>query len=86
MENNIRRSEGHLFKVVVTYANASRDWGLWDPEGDPREDHQQTGGHVSLQDEVEDAPLQLKVEHQLRVVTWETEYMVHWLVCTEAWN
>ena len=55
-------------EVVVTYADASRDGGLWDPEGDPGEYHQQAGGHVGLQDEVEDAPLQLEVEHQLGVV------------------
>lgn len=52
----------------LTDTDAGRDGGLGDPEGHPGEDDQQAGGDVGLQDEVEDAPLQLKVEDQLRVV------------------
>ena len=33
-----------------------------DPEGDPGEDGDQDGGHVGLQDEVSDVPLQLEAQ------------------------
>ena len=35
-----------------------------DPEGDPGQDGDQDGGHVGLQDEVADVPLQLEAQGQ----------------------
>ena len=40
-----------------------------DPEGDPGEDGNQDGGHVCLQDEVTNVPLQFEAERQTGVGT-----------------
>lgn len=52
-----------------TYANACGDRRLADPEGDPGENHQQAGGHVCFQDEVQDAPLQLEMKDQPGIIS-----------------
>lgn len=54
----------HLFN---TYANASRDRRLTDPEGHPGQNHKSTRWHICLQNEVKDASLQLEVKNQLWV-------------------
>lgn len=59
------------FKLRPTYTDTCWNRGQGDPEGHPGEDNEQAGGDVSLQDEVQDAPLQLKVEHQLRVIAFK---------------
>lgn len=56
---------------LSTYTDPRWDGGQGDPEGDPGEDDQQAGGDVGLQDEVQDAPLQLKVKHQFGVISCE---------------
>ena len=40
-----------------------------DPEGDPGQDGDQDGGHVGLQDEVADVPLQLEAQRQAWIGT-----------------
>lgn len=55
---------------MLTDTDTSWNRGQRDPEGNPREDHQQAGGDIRLQDEVQDAPLQLKVEDQPRVLAF----------------
>lgn len=52
---------------VHTYANASRDRRLTDPERDPGQNHKGTGWHICLQNEVKDASLQLEVKDQFGV-------------------
>lgn len=54
--------------IKPTDTDASWDGGQWDPEGNPGQDDQQAGGDVGLQDEVQDAPLQFKVEDKLWVI------------------
>lgn len=56
-----------------TDADPCGDGRLADPEGHPGQDHQQARGNIRLQDEVQDASLQLKVEDQLGVVACERE-------------
>lgn len=57
-------------RLFHTYTNTCRNRGQGNPEGDPGEDNQQAGGDIRLQDEVQNAPLQLEVEDQLWVVTF----------------
>lgn len=61
----------HVIALPHTYTNTCWNRGQGDPEGHPREDNKQAGGDVSLQDEVQDTPLQLKVEDQFRVIAFE---------------
>lgn len=64
--------------IAFLHTNTNTCWNRrqGDPEGNPGEDNQQTGGDVCLQDEVQDAPLQLKVEDQLWVIAFEKEVRV----------
>lgn len=57
--------------LTHTYTNTCWNRGQGNPEGNPWEDNQQAGGDVSLEDEVQNAPLQLKVEDQLWVIAFE---------------
>lgn len=56
---------------VLTDACSRWDRRLADPKGDPRENHQQNGGNVGLQDEEEHVPAQGEVQHQLGVLAWK---------------
>lgn len=58
---------------VHTDANPCWNRGQRDPEGNPGEDNQQAGGDICLQDKVENAPLQLKMEDQLRIIAFEKD-------------
>lgn len=71
-----------FFFLVHTDANPCWNRGQRDPEGNPGEDNQQAGGDICLQDKVENAPLQLKVEDQLRIIAFEKD--VAWLTGARA--
>lgn len=62
-----------VFFFVHTDADPCWNRGQRDPEGNPGEDNQQAGGDICLQDEVENAPLQLKMEDQLRIIAFEKD-------------
>lgn len=61
----------HQEIFVLTDACSRWDRRLADPKGDPRENHQQNGGNVGLQDEEEHVPAQGEVQHQLGVLAWK---------------
>ena len=52
-------------QAVAIQTDAGSGWnrGLADPERHPREDHQQGGGNVGLQDEEQDVPTESKVQY-----------------------
>lgn len=60
---------GYPFQTARTKGNSSRRCIIIDPEGHPREDGDEDRGHVRLQNEVSDVPLQPKAQWEPRVGT-----------------
>lgn len=57
--------------LIHTYTNTCWNRGQRNPKWNPWEDHQEARRDIRLQDEVQNAPLQLKVEDQLGVMAFE---------------
>lgn len=57
-------------KGRLTNTRSCRDWIEGDPERNPRQNHQQSGWHISLQNEIKDTSLEFKLQYQLWIIAW----------------